>query len=467
MAKSDILSNWAADERFKLTLTFADGSHYSVEGQQGDNFNPSTDSLISFNIDLEDSIAAGNPVGVLSPATFNAEIFSKNDVLNPFGTTGHSSKLRAGVRVDTFRWFEQASGYGDWREYGTFFIETLSTNKENGGFGITSIQGKDMLNFLGNQPIPSLTDYVGTSVRGLVDTIFTKLRESLNFDFEWKMSDELDLDMLYAIAKGDRVRDVLNGIAQALMARIYVDRKNIIQIKPAIRDVVSDEEILGTIETTGISNFNVELNSNSVFNKVRLQYTKAGNSESSDLASTERLIEPGDNAIKIDVANSIILIDSVYLECEADDSDNLGSFADLTYQVSAGQIDVDINNATGRTFNGRIVVTGILTGDEPLSEEYEVEKYKHLQASTLELTSSIIQTEAEAKAYVKKVANYLERMEGTGVVSGILSPELYIGEYVYIDDDDPKMDGLYLITSFSLDYSAGYTVTLNVVKIRK
>lgn len=445
---------WTNTDMFKVILTFDNGSTYEAISNARDKV------LLDLSVSELDAKTAGNPVGIMQPNSCTLEIWDKDNNLIPTNTDSpHIGYMRNGVKVNLFT----SPDDGDtWTRYGEYYTETWNVDKSNGSYTSAVISCTDKLSYIGNMDIPKLSAYIGTDVVTLLREIFTKIGLKQT---DYYIDSSFDLHLLISITKGDKLRDVLNTIAQSLIARIKINREGVIMVSPAFPST-EDKYIL---DNEDIENIQIRHNNQAVYNNVKLLYNKVDNRPSETILTLSNVeLSQGVNYFNnLSLDQNILSIDGVNVTADADAEVNINKVEYINYIASQGGIDIEVKSTSPEPFYCNIDVEGRPTGVTDAYVESGINDRDSKIANTLQLESFIIQDEVTATQYVNKVADYLYKMEQEIVLTGTLSPVISTGIYIRIGIGDPTVDGKYLVTGFKGNLlGAGYSTTLTLIKIR-
>lgn len=448
---------WQGVYLYKCVLTFDNGQVFEVVS--GDN--ASGAKIKGFHVDEKTAVTSGNPVGIMSPNSCNVVIFDPEYRLIPTNVNSpYYGYMRNGVKVNLYISYD----FGEtWEPLGEYFTEGWRVRKVNGGFEAAELTCTDKLTYIGNKDIPKLSAYAGVDVKGLLREIFLAvgLTES-----EFYIDPSLDLTMIYAITKGNKLREVLNTIAQSLIARVTVGRDGVVRVIPAFPSM----EVVGVLGPTFLESLTVSHNQLAVYNKVKLSYNKVDNRPSEVLLSLNNvLINPGVNDFSnLQTSQNILSIDGVYIEFEGNSTDfDKDRVEYIDYKASQRGIDIEIKSNATEPFYCDLTVEGRTTGVTDAYVEKDVPGTDTKIGNTLSLESYVIQDESTAKSYVDKVVDYLYKMEQEVTISGLLSPKLEPSKYIQVETNNHITDGNYLITQFRLSLDeVSYSVSATLIKIR-
>jgi len=451
-------------EQFRVKLTFDNGQIYEASTTNTEELD---NIIINLKIQENEAYTAGTPMGIIDPNSCSIDIMDFSLNLLPTNTTSpYFGFMRNGVKVELFVSYDEGTS---WEELGVYYTDGWQATKENGGFGLVTLSCTDGLSYIGNKEIPQLSAKISTDVVELLKDIFAKIGLT---EEQYYIDPSLSLRMVFSIARGEKVRDVLNTIAQALVARITSNRAGVIEVRPAFP---TDKTPKYKITTDGdfLENISLELNPDTVYNKVKLNYNQVDNQPSELLLQLTNVeLKGGKNSLKnyfrnLEISQNIISIDNIRVSFAPDTDYTSGSIGYVEYTASQGSIDIQINSTFPRSVYVNIEVYGQPAGSAESSVERDLIGTDQKVGNTLSIESYIIQDETVADAYIDKVVNYLYDMGQRYTANGLISTKLNTGDYLFIESDDINLNGNYLVTQIHIDIGeATYSVNLGLVKLR-
>lgn len=453
MSEKQALPIWTNNETYKAILEFDNGTTYTAISD-----NSESHVLSGFDITESSAITSGNPTGILEPNYANLRIIDfSNALLSTNRGSSHYGYMRNGVKCSLYVSYDG----GEYEPFGVYYTEDWQSEKSNGGYSEVSLSCVDNLEYIGNKELPALPAYSGVNVIDMLRNIFLGI--GLTED-EFHIDDSLSLTMIYAVTKSTTVREALNSISQALLARIYTDRSGVIQVVPAIPTQV----VKYTLDDLYIESFNVQHNRISQYNKVKLLYNKVDNRPADTILELNNvLLTAGLNELKnLQINNNILSIDGVFVTTEADDVSNLDKIEYIDYTAYQGGIDISIFSNKTEDFYVNIEVIGRITGITDAYVESVITGTDAKIANTLTLENPVIQDVNAAQNYVNNVALYLSSMSQQVVFSGSLCSMLGVQDYIEITSEDSSVAGIYLITQLNIVEGEAYELTATAVKIK-
>lgn len=450
---SETLNMWDNSEIFKVVLEFDNGAKYTAISDNDQN-----NILESFDITETAAELSGNPVGIMAPNYANFKIIDINNLLLTTNTSSpYYGYMRNGVKVNVYMTSDNGT---TWQPYGEYYTENWYSDKADGSYSVASLICTDKLDYIGNKDLPPLPAYSGVNVTELLINILKGIGLT---ESDFIIDPSLSMQMLYAVAKGDKVRDALNTIAQSLLARIFINRSGVIEVRPAI----PNKTISYIIDDIGAENIQIQHNKVAKYNKVKLLYNKVDNRPSETLISLNNVnINNGLNMLNnLQINNNVLSVDGVYITTTADEESNIEKIRFIDYIAYQGGIDIAVYSDSVDSFLANVEVVGKTTGVTDVFVESIIQGTDAKVANTLTLESYVIQDEQTAQNYVNKVAEYLKTMRQEVVITGTLPPQLTVQQYIHINSEDSNINGDYLITNFNIADGSAYTTTITAVKV--
>lgn len=441
-------------QQLKCVLTFDNNKTYEcVTSNSNDHV------LQTARINENEGITSGNPLGIMSSNTANISILdASGDLVLTNASSPYAGYMRNGVKMV----FTLINIDGTTEPFGVYYTDDWDTRRANGGYDTTNLNGKDFLDYIGNMEIPELDAFSSVEISSLLVAIFEGL--GLTSD-EYYIDPTLNLRLTFSVTKGAKVRDTLNSIANALIARIVIDRSGVICVKPAFPEI---PEELDTLNSQFVLDTTIAHNSDSQYNRVRLDYVAVGIRESETLATLDNYtVIPGENTIdSVAIPSNTQGIDGVYLTYDVT-SENFENMIDsIDYTGYQGGISIVFNSLASENFTADIVVAGRTSGATKQSIYADVNTANPIKvANLLILTSEYIQSKAIAEQYINAVAEYLRKISATIKFNSLFSPLIKTGTYVNIENTIETLTGTYYLSNISFHFGESYSVNVTAIKM--
>lgn len=445
-------SEWN-NPQFKVKLTFDNGEVFETNTN---NTNLDSSCCLNFMISETEANLIGNPLGIFTSNTLTLEILDKNNYLIPTNTKSpYYGYIRNGVKIEVYK-------IDDGLPFGVFYSNSWDVNRESGTFKTVTITADDKLTYIGNIETPELPSYIGLDVKELLKNIFVAIGLT---EEEFYIDDSLQLSMSFGITKGEKIREVLNSIAQSLIARITLRRNGVIYVMPAFPNsdpygVINNDDL--------IENYTISHNQANIYNKVKLSYNRVTNKPSEIIETLNNVeLQLGKNEFNnIEISQNVLNYDGVYVEYEADNISYDDKITNISFKGYQGGISISIESAKTEPFIANIEIAGRLANATDSYVESDIKTTDAKVANPLILDSFVIQNETDAKAYVNKVVAYLEKISHQLNINGLFSTEIEPGMYILINSEVEELAGKYYVTGYNLTCGEGSTTSLQVLKMR-
>lgn len=436
------MADIANDIMNRIVVTFDDATSYEVDDY---TFNPNK-TIVSINTSEAESVTSGNPIGIMTSNSIHLSIIDTSGCLNISKKDGpYYNKIRNGVKIELYTKHNGAEDL-----YGTYYTTDWGTPFSGGSDEPTSITGKDKLNYIGNKEIPKLPIYSGVPIGTLIKQVFNGVGIS---DDEYYVDPSLSIGTVFGITVGSRLRDFLNQVAQALVARVVLDRHGVIMIVPALR-TYGDQYRISDRYTENVRSSH---NSSLIYNKIRVNYKKPGTSELDMIASINGVkITGGKNEIKnIVFDKKVMSIDQVEF-IHNNGGNDIGDVIDNIYWVAyQNGIDLSFDNVLSSNIeNVNIVIYGCILNEIDSSEEIDIPNSDAYLSNVLEVQNSLIQDAESAKDLANSLSDYIIKMNNVWEMSTQLNPFATTGDRVIIDSTYADYTGNYKIISCRTNFSS-------------
>ena len=341
----------------KIKMTFDNNATYEASSA-----NTTNNVIQTGNISENESINSGNPLGIMTSNKVHLEILDLDGVLIATNTASpYFGYMRSGVKVELWEYRNST-----WVEMGTYYTNGWDNRRKNGGYTTSQIDCQDRLNYIGGMQMPELESYASVNMIVLLEAIFQGIGLTSS---DYYIDPSLDATLNVSITKGERVRDNINSIAQALLARITMGRDSKIYVRPAFPTMTTAK----TIDNNAILDYSIQNNDDMQYNKVTLKYSEIGVKTSETLAEVDNvLISNGVNEVKaISISDRTQGIDGVTVQLTIDESivvsDYTNIISDITYKGYQGGIDVTFASTFANQIKGKILVLGRVAGSSTKS----------------------------------------------------------------------------------------------------
>lgn len=437
------------NEELRATIKFPSGDCVALSDK------PSTDInrlLLSAEFSLRDGNTSVNPVGTMMSNSASLVIYDENDDLSPGNTSSpYYGEMVNGVKV----LLEIKGDDGTWKPYGTWYTTGWSGAYYNGGADAVRISLEDRLNTLGQLPLPKVAAYKNIQVDALITNVMTAAGVD---EDDIYIDPALNQVVSYGIAQGNKLRDFINSVCQMAFARVCVDRSNVICFYPALSVLATGNawtltpDELGSLYNKNESAIN--------YNTVQLSYYEPDSLVNAVLFDKVFSLEAGTNTVTdITPAGKVVSIEQV--DVTASDTTVQGlqvnafqDYVSLTITVTEASDEVSVTGI-GYTLGGKPSYVTAIIPNSALSG-----------AGVLPFNTQQILTQAQANALAQQVATFVQVVSRSYGVSGTpLTPFIYPGDEIVIEDTNTHYDGTYKVTEATIRFSEGYGVDVSFIRI--
>jgi hypothetical protein len=503
-------NSWT-NEPIKCTMTFDNQEEYVVYMGKDPEYTidangayvPQVDEdfIKAFRINESESETSGNPVGIIMSNTCNLSIFNYN---NELMISNASSKFYGYMRNGVELKFEITYDDGlTYKPYGVYYVTDWSTDWNGGANDVTVIMGADKLQYISCMSIPKLPAYSGINIQTLLINLFVaidKITRNNSTGAEisgvsiptsdigndgdyyintsevgiyikdtgvWQLiyfiDSRLNLSMNFGITVGSQIKEVLNSIAQALLAKIIVDRSGVIRVISSLYTygnifVLNDDDLDGK--------WQVKHNPNNIYNKAVINYKQMGQNQVDTLLEQYGFtLKQGVNQFNgLKFYGKALDVENVYFET-AEASNGIDVIlTELKYQAYQDGIDVSVTSNI-QVENCNLIVEGRLINSIEASEETIIPGADIKVSNPLPLVTDVIQNQEDAKQYANNVSDYLSKTSNIIVLNTLLTPEATIGDTLIANTPAQELIGTYKIINNQCDHGGGYSKILEVFKI--
>lgn len=436
-------------ENIRVKLTFDNGQTYIAE-----TLNRNDKEVYQLEINENEGNTNATPIGIMSPNTASIQLLDNNNQLVSVNKQSpYYGYMRDGVRVDIYR----EKSLDDWESFGVYYTDGWNSAIEYGEGFRTSLYCYDRLNWLGNKEIPKIPAFTSIKIGVLLEQLL--LGCGLTAD-EFEISNQLDLDIAYSVTKGSLMRDTLNEIAQALLARITCNRFGKIIIKPAF----SDGKNIGTLKDVNIQNFNIKHNTNTMYKHVKLNYNKIDLDVSQVLAQLKGVqLAVGENVIpNIDIGSNCQGIDAVNVN---HNSNEMSPIRVTSIHYTGFQNGLTVGIMANTSTKADIVIEGRRSSNTT-AVEYSIGADEDTSKSNvLQISNIYIQDETKAKKYVADVKEYLDKIaQQYTIITPAAGLDVECGKYFNLPSES-MYGGTFYIKGVRFTIGTNYRCTIDAIKV--
>lgn len=449
--------SWGGVEVIKALFTFDNGLTYEIDSAYKAD---ESSGIQQCALNENEAITSGNPIGIMSSNTLSLEVFDKNNYLSPLNDRSpYYGFMRSGVRIDLSVSYD---GGDSWGNFGVFYTNSWRTPYIDGYNGLSVITACDRLQYLGNSLIPKLPIYAGVEIKDLIKNVFLAL--GLTED-EFAIDSSLNLNLLFGVTPGAKVRDFLNTVCQALIARVIIDRDGVIRIIPADKSYgnyyVAREDV--------IIDASAYYNTNNIYNKVKIIYDKIG-STSVETITTMRgvTLKPGLNKLQnIRFSKKVLAITGIHIEAMSEKLEQ-GDFVSMnidSWTSYQSGIDLNVNNWLSEDIpTESITIEGVVINSIEATVEVPIEEADTKIGNTLEIRNEFIQDEESATRIATQAADFLYRSSYMLELNTLLDASVMVGDTVEVIATALHMHETFKVVNCVTSFGYNYTKKLTLMK---
>ena len=433
-------------DELRTVIHFEDGVDFEV-------FSYETDVGTIESLSLSERLAntSGNILGVITGNSLNVKIVDKNNVLSVLNADSTFDKyVKHNIKIEAFNKERDAD---DWSPIGTFVTDGWSNNITEGNKSTVSISGHDEFHDYCNMSLPNLRAYINVPISMLVDDIFNKIGLSNRYIFD----SSLDVTLPVSVSTENTVRDALNLICQAILARASMGRDGIVRFTSVLPKINTYKEINELmIKSVGGSE-----NYNNTYKGVQVSYSDKNISDSSDVVADIQNYKALSGVNKLDrikLDTSIYALDYIKMEIGFNSS-----------------IDVDTIEIKYTGYQSGIDVTVINNSDTEIEIKsikiyaYKLNKTDYVSGDTgenvLKLSNNYLQGKDTVEAYILKVKEYLDKNKRILTVDTSIDTNTTYNDVLRFNLADIGIKGMFLVIASNVTFSNSYNHQLELIKL--
>jgi hypothetical protein len=454
-----ILSNttWQG-EPLKLVINFGNNIYYTVYSDK--SYDPNTNNFIK---DADFSLSEGNtnvnPLGIAVSNNINLKVYDEDDALSPANINSiYYGKTVNGVEMKLYISYDGLS----WDPYGTYYATAWSGGFEDGWHGLVNISAEDKLNTIGNLELPELPAYADIQAGDLIANVMNAIGISSS---EYTIDPSINKSMMFGITAGNKVRDFFNNICQLLLARVIIDRQDIIRFVPSLSIYNTGNELDINGDYTGtLINKNTN---NIIYNKVAVKYLEGGSiSRGVIFNDSSHTLSVGNNTITdITFSHRALSIEQVRVLFDSNKYDS--NIEDLNYRGYQNGIQLNINvSGEDDILECNIYGEGLLISTTDRYITVDIDNSSIIGGRTYEFDTKQMMGYSQASAIATDLKSYISTISRNIIMRGTaLTPKLYIGDKVVISNTNTLYNGTYKVIEMGIRFGENYSLDLTLIRI--
>lgn len=450
-------------EPIKLVINFNTNTHYTVYSDK--YYDQSSQNFIK---DIKFHISEGNnkvnPLGIAASNSINIQIYDENNNLNPSNTNSPYYGLMVnGIEIKAYISYDGST----WSDYGTFYTTSWSGGFSDGWHGLVSISAEDRLNTIGNKDMPNIPAFNEVLASNLIAYVFNAIGLQAA---EYSIDSSIDRTLGFAVVKGNKVRDFINNVCQLLFARVIVDRQNTIRFVSALELYTGYNELTIGSEYTG--SFSNKINNNIDYTKVKVIYLSGQGIKEGEIDR----ITGVDLSVGLNELSGIVFDKTVLaignIGVYFDKTDSNASIDGVSYQAYQNGITIQINVNGEAIENATIIIYGTIL--ETIDGFIQMLAHPGtvggqgigIGGKTFEFETKQLMSSSDANTLCTALVNYINTIGNTFTIKGsALTPQLYTGDKLIIEDTDTIYDANYKIIELVIEFGENYNLDVTLLKI--
>lgn len=445
-------------EPIKVVIHFDSNTTYTVYSVTGYDSSGNYIKKIDFN--LSEGNNRVNPLGIATSNSISMSIFDVEDRLSPDNIDSpYYGKTVNGVEVEVFISYDGVN----WTPFGIFYTTSWSGSYSEGYHNFVNVSAEDKMNTIGNMDMPEIPAYSGVYSAQLIGSVMEGIGLS---QAEYYVDERINEQMTYGITTGNKVRDFMNNICQLLFARVIIDRSGRVCFVPAL-DTYEDANTfeLTSGETGALSNKNTN---NINYNKLRVKYlVYQGAGDRDEIFNVNRPLSLGSNSISdIQFIRKALSIEQI--KCYFKKGVSTADISNVSYSGFQNGIQLSIN-VTGEAIDScNIIGIGIPISTSDAYYDLAIGNASIVGGMTFEFDTKQIMDETKAQGIATSLRQYLTAVSRNINMNGcVLSPRVYVGDKIVIDDTNTMYDGTYKVTNMSISIGEDYSMNMTLIRVEE
>lgn len=447
--------NWKG-EPLKLVIKFDDNNLYTVYSDKIYSSNNNFIKEVNFN--LSEGNSSVNPLGIAVSNNISMKLYDENDYLSPANIDSpYYGKVVNGVEMNLFISYDGTS----WEPYGTYYATSWSGGFEEGWHGLVSVSADDKLNTIGNMDLPELPAYANVEAGDLIANVMAGIGIEAS---EYTIDPSINKSMMFGIVAGSKVRDFLNNICQLLLARVIIDRQNIIRFVPALRVYGQGNELDIDSNYTGTL---VNRNNNNIdYNKVAVKYLEGGSISRGGLfKDSSHTLSVGNNTIT-DITFNHRALSIEQIKVLFDKNRYNSNIESLSYRGYQNGIQLNIEVSGEDILECNLIGEGLLISTTDRYIILDINNSTIIGGRTYEFDTKQMMDGGTAQSIANELRDYISIISRNIIMSGTaLTPKLYIGDKVVISNTGTLYDGTYKVVGMNIAFSENYNMDVTMIRV--
>lgn len=397
-----------------------------------------------------------NPLGIATSNTVSLEVYDAEDRLSPINKESpYNAYLVNGIEIDIAISYDGVT----WKPYGKYYTTSWSGSYSEGWHGLVAIGTEDILNTLGNLPMPQVEVFYNSTVEDIV----TQVLSLTDLELTYKVSPDINQTLGIFAPTGSKVRDFLNNLCQLLLARVVVDREGALNFIPSLgfmmdyKTITLGGEYAGALTNQNTSNIN--------YNNIRVKYLEGGEASRQSIFTHTQDLQTGANTVgPLPLRYQAISIEDLNISYE--NTSTNPSIEDIAFTGSQTNITINLNVKNGPIYNVEFKGWGVIVSTVEKEVTIPIPNTSIIGGTTFEFKTQQMMDQTSASQIAENLANYIKTIQReVNMKDTALTPELYTGDQLILQNTGTIYDGVYKITHISLTFSENYSLTLRLVRL--
>lgn len=442
-----MVSGIAGELNCRLVFFLADGTTFSFN--TADQIN-NTNYLTS--IKLDEKLSENNylPVGVNTSNVLDIEGTSVNHALIPdnpnsiyYGYMNNTCYIELYITEDETEYY-----------FGRFFVDSWKSNITNSTPNKFIISASNLMSTIGKCDVPDVAITSGMLIKDYVQNIIESLNSQLDQQKQINYRQQ-DINfnyfptMYFCNIDTENVDSCFNGISQATLTNIYIDRDGYLKTDYCLDD--TEQEAYYELDVLVSSQVGTGTLVN--YDGAKVNYTLGDIKDSEQIASVyDHSISPTDNKIlDISLGDAVYKINRIVVTPESEDV--FVGLMSATYNKNKMSLTFDCD----RQIKISVSIYGQRIDNTLLSKEYGGD-------NKIEITNKIITSDLIDK-YIKGISKLIELRNNSMQIEAYIKPDIKISDIVYINAlGAMSVSGYYKVQGLSWDLGQYGKCTLSLIK---
>lgn len=404
------------------------------------------------SIKLDEKISENNniPVGVNTSNVLDIEGISTNHALIPDNPDSiYYGYMNNTCIIELYITENNVEHY-----FGKFFVDSWKSNITDTTPNKFIVSASNLMSTIGKCVVPDVNINSGMLIKDYIENIIYELNQQLdaNKQISYNSSD-INFDyfptMYFCNIDTENIDNCFNGISQATLTNIYIDRNGYLKTDYCLDDTQQEAEYEIDVLVSSQVGTGTLIN----YDGIKLSYTLGDIKNSENIASVyDHTITPTDHIIK-----DISLGDAVYkinrIEIIPDSKNKFIAIREARYNKNKITLDFDVDEQIKINVN----IYGQRLDNTLLIKESGGD-------NKLEITNKIITSDLTDK-YVENIIKLIDIRNNSMQVEAYIKPDIKISDIIYVNAIGAmSVSGYYKVQGLSWDLGQYGKCTLSLIK---